>query len=521
MGESTKISQGYFTTLHLSDDKLITKFLTKKHLTGCKKIQSICSILKHRILHFMHHRVWINNKKIIGLTYQKKALYKSQTENKQNMEKAWTTMHADIHAYLKLFAKTKVKSKISKILNSSAGFFFSNQNPEIDTQIFQNKEFNRLFCKLSKDSVHLNFSNARSIPVLWKNFSPYCTKPRSKQRLTKIILSYLISNEQQVKQNFAYMHAESSLHIDPLLKKYNEGGEKQLTGPYFLHFLRQSLDDSKIINLYEKSITRYQQIALKHDDERFSQENKMKLIDEEVKEHLEKFAGLQPGEAALFMTNWYAGETKISAHALTYIIKKELNNSFTFIVVNSSKISNKFVSTWFDPVNKKIKIHPFYILENISAEKLLSTKLWHKWVMMTWRMHILKSFNDMHEFEFPLLQGQKQNVNPSVETFITPQRSGSCPWSFYTASLRYFLSFKKYKETIFRMKVKSIIHFYELFKDRLSQDVEVQKLLKVSLAEHENRIKKPSYKEFSNLITPQELISLDEIIAISKNLTAP
>lgn len=496
----------HFQPLHLTDEKKIQNFLGQKHLKGSKKFRNLCSVAGHRILHFIRRGVWINEKKCINLAMQKKKQYEQQikAQGTQGIGPAWEKIRIEIPAYLKIFERANVKSKIAKILNSSQEFLFSNTD----------KEFKQFLNVISKDSAKLSFDELNKIPALWKKFSPHCLEPRSKQRLTKIILSYLMTNKHQVKQNFAFMHAEDSLSSDSCLNKY-EGGEKQLAGSYFLHFLLQSQDDPNIQHIFEDAIERYQQWALKYESQKHIHSEKIKLVEQEVAEHLERISKLQVGETYLLLTNWYAGESQIFAHALAYLIIKEPGGTFTLIAVNTGKIADQFHETWIDPLSKKKKINPFYTIRKIPAENL-SPDILRRWVMMTWRMKILANFSEVYKCEFPLLQGERVPLPLTSQDYITPQRSGSCVWSFYMAVLRNLKGFKPYKETVFRMKVKSIIHFYELFKADLAHDLEAQKLLKISIQEYEKRITKSVYKEHASLISLQEQEMLKKITDVVK-----
>lgn len=485
------------------------KFFLVNESAGTKKIREIFWVAFNRMKHLVCFQVWLNKKKFLNLTTEKMHEYKALLAHarlNRTVDEAWGNIQVEIAHLKNVFATTSLQAKVTAILdmtNEDAKRTASLPskavpNPREDDAKVENKEkeFLQFQSEILKEfetsSTQQGCEFQKPLYELWKKFSPHVKSDAAKLRMRKIILSHLMQNKKQVMHSFANMHADAVLSKDKSLRKF-EGGEKQLMGSYFLHFLQLCAPPhlEQIVKKFEEAIHNYQKWALE-----YSNLGNALIIEKEVAAHLSQIKALAAGESYIFMTNWF---TKKNAHAAAYLIRKEIDGTYTWIVVNTGSVSAEFHESIIDPFTKKKKINPYYRLKKIQPEILLNPILFKNWVMLTQRLLVLSEFREIYVEKFAVLKGQKETKPLSAKEYATPQRSGTCAWSVYIAMIRYFSSFEEYKDLVFCMKVQSLLHFYDLFKNELSTNKEAENLLRIGIVEYKKRLRKPYYKERKDL----------------------
>ena len=514
---SLKINiQESFRKVEVEKLKNVKCFLINEK-AGRSKVKEVFWVTLNRVQHLICFRVWLNKKKFIKLSIEKVRGYKellALAGLNRTVDETSKGIQVEINHLKNAFYETSLQAKISTILDfakasearkTTSDPYLSQDEIEIDVknqekefQLFRGEIFKEFEPPKNIENYSVHFQN--HLQELWKKFSPHIKSHSSRDRLKKIILSHLMRNKSQVMHSFANMHADALLAKKSFLKKF-EGGEKQLTGSYFLYFLRLCALPSHgpIVQKFEEAIINYQQWALEYRKQANSPLEEAVIVEKEVEEHLRGIKALTVGESYILLANWY---TKKSAHAVAYLIRKEADGTYSWTTVNTGATSQEFHENIVDPLTKKKKINPYYTLNKIQPEILLNPILFKKWVSYTQCFLKLFEFRDIYEKDLLSLEGQKEIKKLTPQDYATPQRSGSCAWGIYIALLRYFVPFKEYKDLIFRMKAKSLLHFYDLFKDDLFKNKDAEQLLRIGMAEYKHRQQKPYYKGRNDLHEP-------------------
>lgn len=500
------------------------KFFLVNESAGTKKVREIFWVAFNRMKHLVCFHVWLNKKKFLELTTEKMHEYKTLLAHARlscTVEETWGNIQVEIAHLKNAFEATSMQARVAAILDMAqegvkrTAPLPSKNAPkpsENEAKVeIKEKEFLQFRSEILKEfetsSTQQECKSQEPLYELWKKFSPHAKSDAAKLRMRNIILSHLMQNKKQVMHSFANMHADALLSKDKSLKKF-EGGEKQLMGSYFLHFLRLCAPPhlEPIVKKFEEAIHNYQKWALE-----YSNLGNTLTVENEVVAHLSQIKALAAGESYIFLTNWF---TKKSAHAAAYLIRKEIDDTYSWVVVNTGCLSAEFHESVMDPLTKKKKINPYFRLKKIRSETLLNPFLFKNWVMLTQRLQVLSEFREIYVKKFALLKGQKETKSLSVTEYATPQRSGTCAWSVYMAMIRYFSSFEAYKDLVFRMKAQSLLHFYDLFKNELSTNREAGNLLRIGIEEYRKRLRKPPYKERKEL----HALFKEDIEKISQNL---
>ncbi|PJD97271.1 MAG: hypothetical protein CK425_03915 [Parachlamydia sp.] len=499
------------------------KFFLVNENAGMKKVREICWVAFNRMKHLVFFQVWLNKKKFLKLTTEKMHAYKALLAHARlcgTVDETWENIQVEIAHLKNVFAATSLQAKVAAILDMmeegvkrTSSLPSKTVPPKKDEANVENKEkeFQQFRSEILKEfetpSTQQGSEFQKLLYELWKKFAPHAKSDAAKLRMRRIILSHLMQNKRQVIHSFANMHAEALLSKDKSLKKF-EGGEKQLMGSYFLYFLRLCApsDLEQIVRKFEEAIHNYQKWALE-----YSNLGSSFIIEKEVVAHLGQIKALAAGESYIFLTNWF---TNKNAHAAAYLIRKEVDGTYSWVVVNTGCLSTEFHESIIDPLTKKKKINPYYRLKKIRPEILLNPFLFKNWVMLTQRLEVLSEFKEIYVEKIAVLKGQKETKSPSATEYATPQRSGTCAWSVYMAMLRYFSSFEKYKDLVFCMKAQSLLHFYDLFKNELSTNKEARNLLRIGIEEYRKRLRKPYYKERKEL----HALFKEDLEKISRNL---
>jgi tetratricopeptide (TPR) repeat protein len=382
----------------------------------------------------------------------------------------------------------------------------------------------QLKADLDKDDIDRMWCKWRSVAN-----SSYCREWQARRLLCDYIMNETMKNPPDIKKNFANMHAEPHLKSNAVLRKM-EGGEKKMTGPYFLHLLRHENNEpclikftdqlSGILEEYQKTDLAYYGAGeamkknagknIKPLDLQFAE-----LRDQEVENHLNHIRNLQLGQDYIFLTNWYYKDG--TAHALAYTIRLQKDGNYTFIVVNSGDGTHNHMA-YYQESKKKLKIHPFYYVRDIPAKTLNNRSFIEDLVKLTRRQTKLDNADQFYKIILKKFGGRisKGEKLEQAKDMITPQRSGSCVWSFWLALLRLYLPFKDYKKVIFRIKARSIIQFNDVFRGSFGSDQEAQLLMEIAVNAYLQRLQKINFQlgphAIESLLSREEKEAMAQII---------
>ena len=204
-----------------------------------------------------------------------------------------------------------------------------------------------------------------------------------------------------------------------------------------------------------------------------------------------------------------------SGHAIAYVIQKQRNGQYTFMVVNTGEgIQNHLNKEgWL-----KNRYRPAYVIKNIHKDRICNPRFLADLAKYTYGASKLKNASDFYKQFLKQLGGEaerRENLDP-VKDMITAQRSGSCTFSVLLALMRIFTPFKEYKKLIFQIKAQSIIHFYDVFKEHFKDDPVARELMQIALSNHKKRIpkikKQIGEEAFNQLLSSEEKQKLAHIM---------
>lgn len=490
----------------------IKNFFVDKRVRGLKAVSSYLFTLAHRIIHYVQHRVWINianTTQLIEKKYQRAFQEKFKEISVPNADKIHRLhLLIKVTSWIDLFENTEMEAEVSKLfkeeeirklvgsdpINPINSVFVSTPTPPQSTQIqaglvsLYKTEFECLV-QATKQQAKLTAEDIAQMQLKWDTFiaTGKVKTPTARLKLFSFLLKEI--NSENLKRNFASLQAEKELN-DPRLKEF-QGGEKKLSGPYFLQLLKKNSSALGLDLLADHLSQRLEDYQLRYFAYGDSAEAE-DLRKEEAKAHFEQIHTLPLGHDYIFLANWYY--TSGGAHALSYIFTRQLDGKFSIKIVNSGDgISKHQRKRVFTGKMEKAKFKPYYLIKNISPEKINEAFLLDL-VKLTQGEKKIKNTDEFYKEIVEKLDGtvDKSPIMNKAKELITPQRTGSCFSSCWLALFRTCTSFESYKLLIYKMKTQSIIQFYDRMKNNFAHDESARLLMEIALKKQIGNEKCPS-----------------------------
>lgn len=457
------------------------RFVIAKDLKGKAWIKGWAHAILRRIIHLFKTRVWITEGRILSLSSEarqevRRSIQRVLRANKKGWEGRVKAAVQDIEHYAKYFQGTSLETKIANIMLGQ----------------FQG------IARKAKQAIPLTVAEVTDMHAQWERYEAlgYCEKAPARKKIEDLLFNATLKHPDQVKHHFAQMHTEAHLETDPLLKTFG-GGTKEFSAHYFLHFAEKSAERYEIeefISYLRENLSHYQRFDLEH----LNSTQTDRLITTETKNLQAQIEKMKPGSHHLILGKWFF---KASApHAIAYVISCQKNGHLRFSVVNAGAGSHQH-HKWVEK-----KVIPYVIRVNVK-KRVLEAHV-RQLVEFTHNVCQLASPADFYERFLPVLSQQAVES----EIAVTPQRSGSCAAKLFPLITRH-LDDEGYKKLIYTIKAQSIIHFYELFKDKLATDNVAKHLLKIALQNHAKRAKKLG--STAGLLTKEERVLLEKITKLA------
>lgn len=340
----------------------------------------------------------------------------------------------------------------------------------------------------------------------WNKLSNNYKSNEIKSKFFNCLLNETMKDLGLMKQHMAHMHAEGLSEQYPWLKEM-KFGSKKMAGPYLLHFLKQNqerLGLKKFTEHLASCLETDQDNSLKFDDlaHRYSDKEletqRTNQLRYEAKAHLRETQALAPGQQKIFLANVYLPQ---GGHALSYVIRKQQNGLYQFIVVDSnghniklvdSKGHNiKLVDSKGQIINPKGRRNPFLTISDIPVKNICTLEFFMLLVGTTRKIYGVQSFSSFYQLFIKNLQGKLTLILASTKG---QRGSGSCAWSFFPELLKLNCignpNKNHYKKSIFIIKAQSMIEYYHLAKDHFDKDFQAKELMEIAISEYTKRVEK-------------------------------
>jgi hypothetical protein len=333
----------------------------------------------------------------------------------------------------------------------------------------------------------------------------------SQAQLAKYLISKTMKCDHYLKWNFAYFHAEKEITLNSELKSYDRGSNFYRTVPYFSYFLEKNVDLHNLGDKLECFSEYDENLLLAQYADKNSEKN---MINRFIAETTAKISGLGRDQKHFFFGTWsYLNDL---GHAAGCLIKKQKDDRYSFSIITSGDgLKNHQIKR----IPLKDKYRPDYRIKNVSLDALCNPEFLFNLTKYFCKLSKIRSSEEIYHFVKKSLGGVVDD-NPKLNShtrMITPQRSSSCSFSIFGAMLRTLITFDNYKKMIFRMKVQSILHFYEFFKDKLNEDKVASALLKIAVDNHKRRTVKIKMligeDGFRLLLSPKETGEMEKVMA--------
>ena len=278
------------------------------------------------------------------------------------------------------------------------------------------------------------------------------------------------------RSDFAHIHGEYFLQNTGL-----EGNQMLKMARVFHAYLNQSLTSSKSSN------------DAKHGIERLANLTQRGMNFEEKVDNVKEFAtfkahfselidSLKPSEEAIIFGGW-AGTNNAPGHAIYYKLTKQDDEHFSFKVYNRGSGVNAYhPEVTINGYDKKYQM--FLERTDVSRESLLSQAFLKPLI----ELRSLPQSNttdysadDVYDSLLNGLDGKPVSQTAQLDSFTTPQHSGVCAWSGLMAMAQDALSPEEYTLFEHRVKLQSLIDFYNTNKQQVEFDNQLSMLLQYSL----------------------------------------
>lgn len=469
-------------TFHLKTAADASRFVVAKDLQGKAWIKGWAHAILRRILHLFKTRVWVTEGRILSLASEtrqevRRSIQRVLRASNEGWEGRVKDAVQDIEHFAKYFQKTALEEKIANIMLGR----------------FQE------IAQRAKKSMPLTADEITDIHARWERYEAlgYCEKASARKKIEELLFNATLKHPDRIKHHFAHMHAEGHLEKDSLLKTFG-GGSKEFSADYFLHFAERCAKRYGIegfVSYLKENLSHYQHFDLEH----LNSKQTDRLITTETKTLQAQIEKMKPGSHHLILGKWFF--TASPPHAIAYVISCQENGHLRFSVVNAGAGSHQH-HKWVEK-----RVIPYVIRVNV--KKMTLGAHVRQLVEFTHKVRQLASPVDFYKRFLPGLSDK----TAESEIQVTPQRSGSCAAKLFPLITRY-LDPEGYKKLIYTIKAHSILHFYELFKEKLATDHLATHLLTIALHNHEKRTKKLG--DTSGLLTREESALLEKLQKMTK-----